>query len=163
MISVLEETKETKETKEVVRTVADRIATEGRRARREINGTIKHLALDQRIIDELGQKGHLYWANDNDTKLPLSMLEDLGYRYVTNREAFGEAATNDPDGKVKVRYGVADTKGTPQDIYLMSQPWEFYNEDRKQIEQANNMLDKKIHEEGKTGEIGYGHSIKYNR
>lgn len=143
-----------------VRTTADRISREGRRARREFNGTNRHLALDPRVIEDLSKSGHLCWCND-DGKGHLANLESIGYRFVTIAEAYGEREGLDPNDRVKVRYGTCDEKGSPQDIYLMLQPWEFYNEDMEQLAEASNMVDDNIRQEGKDIERGYGHSVKY--
>ena len=157
-------TQETKPKFEVVeeatRTTADRIRKEGRRSRREFNGTTMHLALDPRVVEELSQEGHLCFVND-DLKGSLTNLEDIGYRFVTNGEAYGDRQDLNKNDRVKIRYGTADKKGTPQDIYLMLQPWEFYNEDQKAMEEANNMVDKQIQDGGKEVDGNYGRAVKY--
>jgi len=130
-------------TTQAVRTSAERISTEARRQRRDINGTTKHLHLDPRIVEELKKEGHLCWVND-DLKGHLHYLEEIGYRYVTNREAYGDRKDLDPEGKVVVRYGTADDKNNPQDIYLMVQPWMFYEEDMASLDASNNKLDRLI-------------------
>ncbi len=144
---------------EAVRTSADRISTEGRRMRREFNGTTQHFQLDPRVLEELGQRGHLCWCND-DLKGHLLYLEQIGYTYVTNREAYGDRTDMEPDARATVRYGVADDKNAPQDIYLMIQPWKYYNEDMEQQNKLNSAVDKKIVSEGKDVEKGYDHKVQ---
>lgn len=147
---------------EAVRTTADRINKETRRSRREFNGTTRHLTLDPRIVEELSQEGHLCFVND-DRRGHLTYLEDIGYRFVTNREAYGEREGLKPDNRVVVRYGTADDKGTPQDIYLMLQPWKFYNEDQEVLAAATSEIDHQIEEGGKEVQRGYGRTVQYER
>jgi len=144
-----------------VRTAADRISTQRRRSRREINGTIKHLGLDPAIVAELSQQGHLAWLNADDPHKPLSMYEDLGYRYVTNSEAYGERDGLNPDARAVVRYGTCDKDNNPQDIYLMLQPWQFHDEDQAVLNEANGKLDKLVKNAGKDQSGGYGLEVKY--
>jgi len=143
-----------------VRTTADRISTEGRRCRREFNGTTQHLGLDPRVVAELSQEGHLCWCND-DQKGNLQYLESIGYRFITNREAYGERDNMSPDDRAKVRYGTCDDKGTAQDIYLMSQPWDFYNEDQEAMANQQAGMDKTIMAGGKEIDKHYGRKIEY--
>jgi len=145
------------------RTTAERISKESRRARREFNGTTKHFYLDPRVVEELSKEGHMAWLND-DLKGGLLRAEDLGYRYITNREAYGERNDLDPEAKAKVRYGTADKEGTPQDIYLMLQPWEFYNEDVQIREDANKAVDEQI-QRGADDDVStsYGKRIAYDK
>jgi hypothetical protein len=143
---------------EAVRSSADRISNETRRMRREFNGTTQHFQLDPRVVVELSQRGHLCWCND-DLKGHLRYLEQIGYTYVTNREAYGDRTDMEPEARATVRYGVADDKNTPQDTYLMIQPWEFYEEDMKQLDLQNSAVDKKIVSEGKEVEKSYDHRV----
>ncbi len=145
---------------EAVRTSADRISKETRRSRREINGTVRHLALDERIVAELSQEGHLCFVND-DCKGHLKHLEDIGYKYVTNGEAYGLREGLESSDRVKIRFGTADKDGTPQDIYLMLQPWEFYNEDMQEIDKMNSAMDSNIRDGGKDVDKHYGRKIEY--
>lgn len=147
---------------DAVRTTADRISKRQRRMRKEFNGMSRHLNLDPEIVKELKKEGHLVWAND-DLKGHLLYLEDIGYRYVTNREAYGERSDKNPDDKAMVRYGVADEKNTPQDIYLMVQPWEFYYEDQAAAELQNDLMDRKI-ETGEDEELklSTGRKVQYS-
>ena len=141
-----------------VRGAADRIAGQSRRARREINGTVRHLHIDAAIQAELEQQGHLYWAND-DLRGGITELENIGYRHVLNQEAFGDREGLDLGGKVKVRYGTADNAGTPQDIYLMIQPWEFYKEDMEALEAANAQVDANITRGDGDVSRGFGRNV----
>lgn len=148
---------------EVTRTTAERMGKEGRRARREFNGTTKHFYLDPRVVKELSQEGHLAWLND-DLRGGLLRAEDLGYRYVLNREAYGDRKDLDPDAKAMVRYGTADKEGRPQDIYLMLQPWVYYNEDVQIREDANKAVDEHIMR-GADDDVqqSYGKRINYEK
>jgi len=147
---------------DAVRTSADRISTESRRSRREFNGTVQHFALDPRVIEELNTKGHPAFVND-DGKGRLRRMEDIGYRYVTNREAYGDRKDLNPEDKVVIRYGTRDYEGTPQDIYLMIQPWEFWKEDQKAFDKANSKVDQLIQETGKEVERSIGHKVTVER
>ena len=147
-------------TEEATRSSADRISKETRRSRREFNGTTRHLALDARVVEDLAKEGHLCFIND-DLKGSLQYYQDIGYRFVTNGEAYGDRDELSAADRVKIRYGTADEKGTPQDIYLMLQPWEFYNEDLKQINEANREVDRQIVDSGNDVSGGYGRSVTY--
>lgn len=143
-----------------VRSSADRLTREARRARRTFNGTEQHFALDPRIAEELDREGHTCWVND-DLKGHLAYLERVGYRFVTNREAYGEREGLSPEARACVRYGTADDKGTPQDVYLMLQPWEFYREDQEAINEMNDSRDQQIRVGEADVQKGYGRQLEY--
>lgn len=146
-----------------IRTSAERIAGETRRSRREFNGTVLHLQLDTRVVEELSQKGHLCWVND-DLKGSMRMYEQIGYRYITNREAYGAREDLEPEDRVCVRFGTADKDNHPQDIYLMIQPWAFYEEDQAEIQKANDKIDKQIVEGDNISPVkGEQRKVKYER
>lgn len=144
-----------------VRTEADRISTETRRSRRDFGGGTRHFVLDQRVIDELSQRGHLCWIND-DGKGHLQEMEDVGYQYVLNREAYGNREELPAEDRVKIRHGTRDDKGNPQDTYLMVQSWKFYNEDQEALNEETKKVDQQIMKQG--DEVGnqYGKKIEYS-
>jgi hypothetical protein len=146
--------------KEAVRTSADRVAKEGRRMRREFNGTTQHLVIDPRIVEDLQKEGHLAWIND-DLKGHIEYMRDIGYRHITNSEAYGERTDLEPDAKVKVRFGTANEKGDAQDIYLMLQPWDFYNEDQKAMDEQNGKLDQLISNGENDVDKSTGRTVQY--
>ena len=148
-------------TPEATRNEADRVRTEGRRATMSINGGTKKLELNPRIREVLDKEGYLYWGRDIPGEL--ENLEDLGYRYVTNREAYGDARHGELDDRVKVFGGIKDKQGNPMYQYLMLQPWDWREEDLKVIRDHNDNLDKRITREGADIKHGYGFKVKYGR
>lgn len=138
---------------------ADRVRSEGRRSTMSINGGNKKLTLDPRIVEVLNKDGYLYWGRD----LPgeLEGLEDLGYKYVTNREAYGDSRHGELEERVKVYGGIKDKEGNPMYQYLMIQAWEYRNEDLKIIADYNDQKDKAITSEGSNIKHGYGFKVKY--
>lgn len=139
------------------RNAAERLT---RRAKRSINGGTQHFYLDPQVVEDLSKEGHLAWLND-DLKGSLLKAQDLGYRFVTNREAYGPREDLKPEDRAHVRHGIADKQGNPQDIYLMLQPWPFYKEDKQILEDHVEAYDKLVRGVDPAVERSYGRRTDY--